>query len=243
MLSLLRRDDGKTSVEIRSRRSCSRRSVELAKDEIGLPVPNFTEGFGATGSSDSVRRKVEGQGEGRPARGASLLPPRACGAELEGGGGRRRLSDGKSTLDSFLPGSRRAARAGPKIRSHLRHSAAQLTRRALAARAKAKKEATTRNSARDAEASAKQVIAADEATAESRRPPTCPMRRCARLAGQTTPVPLPEDAENVKFDGAERQARFNSASSVKALAAFYRGSLKSLGWKESPRSSTSPTWS
>ena len=38
----------------------------------------------------------------------------------------------------------------------------------------------------------------------------------------------------MKFDGPGGKLEFNSTSSVKALAAFYRGSLKSLGWKEQP---------
>ena len=54
------------------------------------------------------------------------------------------------------------------------------------------------------------------------------------LADSATPVPLPENAENVKFDGADGRLGFNSASSVKAIAAFYRGALKSQGWKEQP---------
>ena len=36
----------------------------------------------------------------------------------------------------------------------------------------------------------------------------------------------------MKFDGADGKLEFNSTASVKALAAFYRGSLKSLGWNE-----------
>jgi hypothetical protein len=47
-------------------------------------------------------------------------------------------------------------------------------------------------------------------------------------------VPLPDGAENVKFDGADGRLEFDSVASVKALASFYRGSLKSLGWKEQP---------
>ena len=60
------------------------------------------------------------------------------------------------------------------------------------------------------------------------------MRRCVRWPTAQTPVPLPESAENVKFDGADGRLEFNSSSSVKALAAFYRASLKAQGWKEQP---------
>jgi hypothetical protein len=48
------------------------------------------------------------------------------------------------------------------------------------------------------------------------------------------PVPVPENAENVQFNGEDGKLEFDSSSSVKALAAFYRGLLKPLGWKEQP---------
>ena len=60
------------------------------------------------------------------------------------------------------------------------------------------------------------------------------MRRLRALADSTKPVPLPENAENVKFDGADGKLEFDSSSSVKAIAAFYRASLKAQGWKEQP---------
>ena len=60
------------------------------------------------------------------------------------------------------------------------------------------------------------------------------MRRCARSADNTKPVPLPENAENMKFDGADGRLEFDSSSSVRAIAAFYRASLKAQGWKEQP---------
>ncbi len=102
----------------------------------------------------------------------------------------------------------------------------------MAARAKAKKEADEKFF-RDAQVVAQQHIAVDEArrVAQAASLSDAPLRA---LADATTPVPLPEGAENVKFDGAGGRLEFDSGSSVKALAAFYRGSLKSLGWKEQP---------
>jgi hypothetical protein len=48
------------------------------------------------------------------------------------------------------------------------------------------------------------------------------------------PVPLPDGAGNIQFDGAEGRLEFDSTSTVKALATFYRETLKSTGWKEEP---------
>src|SRR5204863_10147278 len=51
----------------------------------------------------------------------------------------------------------------------------------------------------------------------------------ARAGG---PSPLPEAAEDGEFDGADGKLEFTSAASVRALAAFYRTTMKPLGWKE-----------
>ena len=95
-----------------------------------------------------------------------------------------------------------------------------MTEAALAARAKAKKEADAKFMS-DAAAMAKQIIAADEArrVAQAANLSDAPLRA---LADSTTPVPLPENAEDVKFEGPDGRLEFNSASSVKAIAAFYR---------------------
>ena len=80
---------------------------------------------------------------------------------------------------------------------------------------------------------AKQVIAADEArrVAQAANLSDAPLRA---LADSSTPVPVPENAEEVKFDGADGRLEFNSSSSVRTVAAFYRSSLTSQGWKEKP---------
>jgi hypothetical protein len=108
----------------------------------------------------------------------------------------------------------------------------QMKESALAARARAKKEADDRFF-RDAAAAAKQIIAADEArrAAQAANLSDAPLRA---LVDNTRPVPLPENAENIKFDGADGRLEFDSSSSVRAIAAFYRASLKAQGWREQP---------
>ena len=65
------------------------------------------------------------------------------------------------------------------------------------------------------------MMAADEArrAAQAANLSDAPLRA---PPDETKPVPVPDGAENVKFDGAEGGLEFNSASSVKALATFYR---------------------
>jgi hypothetical protein len=109
---------------------------------------------------------------------------------------------------------------------------AQVKDSVLAARAKAKKEADDKFMS-DAEAMIKQVTAADEVRRKAQAA-TLSDSPLSALANSNTPVPLPENAQEVKFDGDEGRLEFNSTSSVKAIAAFYRASLKPAGWKEQP---------
>ena len=103
----------------------------------------------------------------------------------------------------------------------------QMKESALAARAKAKKEADDRFFS-DAAAAAKQIIAADEARriAQAANLSDAPLRA---LADNTKPVPLPENAENVKFDGADGRLEFDSRACGRrrVLSRLAEGS-----WKE-----------
>jgi hypothetical protein len=45
------------------------------------------------------------------------------------------------------------------------------------------------------------------------------------------PVPLPDNAEEVEYNGPDGRLEFTSASSVKAVADFYRARMKELGWQ------------
>src|SRR5204863_8379782 len=85
----------------------------------------------------------------------------------------------------------------------------------------------------DATATAMQIIAADEArrAAQAANLSDAPLRP---LGNSAMPVPLPENAEDVTFEGDDGRLQFKSASSAKAIAAFYRAGLKAQGWKERP---------
>jgi hypothetical protein len=62
-----------------------------------------------------------------------------------------------------------------------------------------------------------------------------------QAGNSTLPIPMPDGAEDVDYNAADGKLEFNSSSSVKALASFYRSSLKSLGWKEDPTPINKPT--
>ncbi|HMJ43501.1 MAG TPA: hypothetical protein VK522_14615 [Pseudolabrys sp.] len=50
------------------------------------------------------------------------------------------------------------------------------------------------------------------------------------LAGNDAPVPVPENAEDVEFDGGDGKLEFSSPSSLKSVADFYRSTMKQQGW-------------
>lgn len=62
--------------------------------------------------------------------------------------------------------------------------------------------------------------------------PTAAGETLKARAGSETPIPVPETAEDVEFDGGDGKLEFSSTSSIPAVAAFYRSAMKPLGWRE-----------
>ena len=60
--------------------------------------------------------------------------------------------------------------------------------------------------------------------------PKTPAPALRVLAENKAPVPVPDDAEGVEFDGGDGRLEFSSASSPKAVADFYRSAMKEQGW-------------
>ncbi|MBR0982617.1 hypothetical protein [Bradyrhizobium liaoningense] len=232
MLTLTRRDDGRTNVDIRIAPFVAPADLNADSDVAGLPRPNPTKSARGLGSASSNKREMS-------AAAMAELPAVLAFYHREFAA-RGWQEDGSAPL---APGDDVALkisnaeetgvlRLGRKYDFTMVNLTAQLKESALAARAKAKKEADEKFM-RDAEAMAKQVIAADEARrkVQAAALSDAPLNT---LADSKTPVPLPETAEGVKFEGNDGHLEFSSTSSVKALTAFYRASLKPAGWKEQP---------
>jgi hypothetical protein len=232
MLSLRRRDDGRTSVEIRVAPFALPQNLAVARESAGLPVPDHTPSSGSSGDSDSVRRTVQGMSVADiPVVLAFYRRELAARGWKEEANGSAVTAD-EAVLNFSTSDQTATLRLGQNYDLTIINLAAQVSPAGLAARAKAKKEADDKFMS-DADTMVKKVMAEDEVrrAAQAANLSDAPLRAAA---DQTTPVPLPENAENVKFDGAEGKLEFDSSSSVKALAAFYRGLLKLQGWKEQP---------
>jgi hypothetical protein len=232
MLSLQRRADGKTDVDIRVAPFALVRDLSNGSEMAGLPTPDHIKTFGSVGSEDSNIRELHGAVIAEIPTVLAFfrreLPKRNWKEET---GGAVTTAD-DVTLNFSSAEETAVLRLGHKYDLTTVSFITQVKPAALAARAKAKKDADDRFF-KDAEATAKTFIAADEArrAAQATNLSDAPLQA---LAGTTAPVPLPETAANVQFKGADGRLDFDSSSSVKALAAFYRGTLKSLGWNEQP---------
>jgi hypothetical protein len=232
MVTLQRREDGKTSVDIRIAPFVLPQTLEADSDMAGLPKPRSTKSAQGFGDSNSVRRKLDVAVIAEiPATLAFYRRELAARNWTEETSGAVVTADNVSL--NFTSAEQTASlKLSRKYDFTIVALVTQLKDSALAARAKAKKEADDKFFS-DAAAAAKQIIAADEArrVAQAANLSDAPLRA---LADSSKPVPLPENAENVKFDGADGKLEFDSSSSVRAIAAFYRASLKAQGWKEQP---------
>ncbi|MBR0744294.1 hypothetical protein JQ582_10175 [Bradyrhizobium japonicum] len=232
MVTLTRRDDGRTNVDIRVAPFALPSDLKADGDLAGLPRPNPTKTARSLGSASSNKREMS-------AAVMAELPAVLAfyHRELAARGWQE---DGSAPL---APGDEIAIkisntdetgvlRLGRKYDFTMVSLTAQVKDSALAARAKAKKEADDKFFS-DAAAAAQKVIAADEARRKVQAAALSDTPLNA-LADSKTPVPLPETAEGVKFEGGDGRLEFSSTSSVKALGTFYRASLKNAGWKEQP---------
>jgi hypothetical protein len=57
-----------------------------------------------------------------------------------------------------------------------------------------------------------------------------PAEKLRARADSDAPLPVPQDAEDVEFDGADGKLEFTSASGLQAVADFYRSAMKQQGW-------------
>lgn len=232
MLTLMRRDDGRTHVEIRVAPFALPQELEADDDMAGLPRPKPTKSARSLGSASSNKREMSAAAmAGLPAVLAFYRRELAARGWQEDGGAP--LAPGDEVAIRISSAEETAVlRLGRKYDFTMISLTAQVKDTALAARAKAKKEADEKFLG-DALGAAQQLIAADEARRKAQATSLSDAPLNAR-ADSKTPVPLPETAEGVTFEGGDGRLEFSSTSTVKALSTFYRTTLKSSGWKEQP---------
>lgn len=232
MLTLTRRDDGRTNIDIRVAPFALPSELRADSDLAGLPRPSPTKTARRLGGASDNKREMSAAAMAElPAVLAFYHRELAARGWQEDGSAP--LAPGDEVAIKISSAEETGVlRLGRKYDFTMVSLTAQVKDSALAARAKAKKEADEKFLG-DALGAAKQLITADEARRKVQAAALSDAPLNA-LADSKTPVPLPENAEGVKFEGDDGQLEFSSTSSVKALTAFYRASLKPAGWNEQP---------
>lgn len=229
MLTLTRRDDGRTNVDIRIAPFALPTDLE-AGDAAGLPEPKpFKSSSGRGNAQTATRELIVAALADLPAVLAFYHREFAARGWTEQGSAPLAPGD-EVALKFSSPDENGVLHLGRKYDFTMVRLTAQVKESVLAARAKAKKDADDQFM-KDAEAMTKQVLA-DDAIRRKTQAATLSDAPLQALAGSNTPLPVPENAQEV--ESGDGRLEFNSSSSVKALAAFYRAALKPAGWKEEP---------
>ncbi|MBC9878125.1 hypothetical protein G8O24_12305 [Bradyrhizobium sp. INPA01-394B] len=229
MLTLTRRDDGRTNVDIRIAPFALPTNLE-AGDAAGLPEPKpYKSSSGRGNARTATRELIVAALADLPAVEAFYHREFAARGWTEEG--HAPLAPGDEVALKFSsPEENGVLHLGRKYDFTMVHLTAQVKESVLAARAKAKKDADEQFM-KDAEAMTKQVLAEDAARRKAQAA-TLSDAPLQAQAGSNAPLPVPENAQEV--ESGDGRLEFNSTSSVKALAAFYRAAMKPAGWKEQP---------
>jgi hypothetical protein len=230
MLTMQRVSDDKTGVKIKVAPFALPKTLEFGDDSYGLPTPS--------------RIKSTSRRNGETSRELNATIPAEVDTVLKFY--RQELTKRNWTEDSSgaaiapntvllsftSPEETGVLKLGHKYDLTTVSFVTQVLPSVLAARAKAKQEASDKFF-KDAEDTARALIAED-----AKRVSTMPAAGAAAtlnlLGDNPTPIPLPDTAADIDFDGDEGKLEFNSASSVQAIAGFFRTQLKALGWKSQP---------
>lgn len=239
-LAMQQRNDGKIKIEMRVAPFAELQFLESGREMSGLPVPKEANTSGSSGNDARsevmalvpaevgtvlafYRRELTSRNYQEQAQGAVITPDEAGVT----------FTSPDATVTLKLSHAYDLTKVGLVL---------QASPAALAAKAKAAKDADDKFMA-DAQALASQAIAASDAkrAAAATQAASTPVQPLAALAGSNAPLPLPESAQDVDYDAPNGRLEFNSSSSLKSVVAFYRAAMKPLGWKSQPSVINSPT--
>ena len=242
MLTLSRDAAGKTSVDLRTAPFALPQTLEFYQEFAGLPASKHYKSSGASGSADSPRREAT-------ALVIAEIPVVLAfyRRELSSRGYVER-AEGASISDSAVKVTFAKSDEIAVLELRQRHDLvdvrllAQLSQAAIAARAREKQAADARWLS-DARRQADDLIAASEGKrlATKAAITSAPVETLRPLADSKTPLPLPENATAVTFNGDDGKLEFTSPSTPKSVAGFYRQALKGSGWKEARSPIDNPT--
>ena len=229
VLSLQRRDDGKINVEIKVAPFAEMQDLEVGQNDFGLPTPKRSKSSGGTGGQ--IVREVHAL---VPAEVGTVLTfyrrelaARHWTEETQGAV----LKPEEVVLNFSSPEGTAVLKLGHKYDLTTVSIVQQI------AISSAKAEPAGKDGSADAMMKDMQRMVRD-ATADvnaTARPPKVAqagaVEKLTARAGNDAPVPMPQNAEDVEFDGGDGRLEFSSASSLTAVADFYRSAMKQQGWE------------
>lgn len=232
-LTLQRGPDGKTIVDLRIASFALPQELEFYQEYAGLPASKHYKSSGATGSADSPRREARALLIAEiPAVIAFYRREMALRGWSEQQG-TASITDTAARVTFIRPDEMAVLELGQRYDLTTVRLNAQISQAAMAARERAKKDADAQW-VRNALKEAQELAAASEVKRRERVAiaAASPVETLKPAANSPAPIPMPEDADEVKFDGNRGSLDFYSPSSPKSVAAFYREALKSRGWQE-----------
>jgi hypothetical protein len=232
-LTLQRAADGRTVVDLRVASFALPQELEFYQEYAGLPASKNYKSSGATGSADSPRREARALLLAEiPAVVAFYRREMALRGWAEQPG-TATIADTAAKVTFTKPDETAVLELGQRYDLTTVRLNAQLSPAAMAARERAKKEADAQWM-RNAVKQAQELAAASEAKRRERdaAAAAAPVETLNPLANSPAPIPMPDNAEEVKFDGNRGDLDFYSPSSSKSVAAFYRDAMKARGWQE-----------
>lgn len=238
MVVLRAGDGGKTQVELKTPSFAEPQSVETDSDMFDLPVPKPHRNAG--GSGDGTAREIHAQ---VPASLDAVLSfyrgaLSARGWKEEGQGGS--IGSDEAVVNFGFPEGAATLRLGRQYGlttvSLVEKITKPRTESAMGGGSVDDMLQQAQQMMRDAGSQAAGAVAAPD----SARGGGDSVEALQPLAGGDAPIPLPETARDVNFEGEEGTLEFTSASSVKSIAEFFRSNLKQSGWRSKPSAINNP---
>jgi hypothetical protein len=230
LLSLQRREDNKTAIEIKVLPFAEPQMLEAGEAIFGLPRPKESKTAGGTGGQ--AERTMHAQ---VPAAVSTVLAfyrreltARNWKEETEGAV----VNPEEVVLNFTSPEGPAVLKLGHKYDLTIVSLVLHIPKSAV------KSEPATQVDSADALLKQAQQMmreAAADLAAGAKSPAAVQPSKASEpalrvLAENKAPVPMPDTAEDVEFDGADGKLEFNSSSSLKAVADFYRSAMKEQGW-------------
>jgi hypothetical protein len=214
-VSLGRRKDGRVDIEVRVPPFARPQDLKAGQDTYGLPKPDRIKS--ASGRDGQARRELTAT---IPAERDVVLAfyRREMGKLDWKEDARGPVTDGDNIVLNFAkPDTKAVLKLGFEYDLTTVSLVQQLPDRIAQERIKAQRDAEEKLRKR-----AEEYLRGPARVLEAMKEPT------------GAPIPVPDAAEKVKFDSVRGDVTFQADATVKEITAFYRGALKSFGFKEIP---------